>query len=59
MEIIKVSRVGLEGIVEGRPRARSEDKYRRVYRKLINHHAYRTRPYLTEPSLPNFTAEAV
>jgi hypothetical protein len=33
---------------EGRPLARSEDKYRRVWRKLIHHHAYRARPYLTE-----------
>jgi hypothetical protein len=34
---------------EGRPLARSEDKYRRVRRKLIHHHAYRARPYLTLP----------
>jgi hypothetical protein len=36
--------------VEGRPLARSEDKYRRVCRKLIHHHAYstsRTKPHLT------------
>jgi hypothetical protein len=32
---------------EGRPQARSEDKYRRVCWKLIHHHAYRTRPLLT------------
>jgi hypothetical protein len=32
---------------EGRPLARSEDKYRRVCRKLIHHHAYRTKPHLT------------
>jgi hypothetical protein len=32
---------------EGRPLARSEDKYRRVSRKLIHHHAYRTKPHLT------------
>jgi hypothetical protein len=36
--------------VEGRPLANSEDKYRRVCRKLIHHHAYRTKPYLTETS---------
>jgi hypothetical protein len=34
-------------IVEGRPLARSEDKYRRVCRKLIHHDAYRTKPHLT------------
>jgi hypothetical protein len=40
---------------EGRPLARSEDKYRRVRRKLIHHHAYRARPYLTltEKSSPS------
>jgi hypothetical protein len=32
---------------EGRPPARSEDKYRRVWRKLIHHHAYSIRPLLT------------
>jgi hypothetical protein len=32
---------------EGRPLARSEDKYRRVCRKLIHHHAHRAIPYLT------------
>jgi hypothetical protein len=32
-------------IDEGRPLARSEDKYRRVCRKLIHHYAYRTRPH--------------
>jgi hypothetical protein len=34
-------------IVEGKPLARSEDKHRRVCRKLIHHHAYRTKPHLT------------
>jgi hypothetical protein len=32
----------------GRPPARSEDKYRRVCWKFIHHHAYSTRPLLTE-----------
>jgi hypothetical protein len=32
---------------EGRPLARSEDKYKRVCWKLIHHYAYRTRPLLT------------
>jgi hypothetical protein len=32
---------------EGRPLARSEDKYRRVCKKLIHHHAYKTKPSLT------------
>jgi hypothetical protein len=35
---------------EGRPPARSEDKYRRVWRKLIHHHAYSIRPLLTDSS---------
>jgi hypothetical protein len=34
---------------EGRPLARSEDKYRRVCWKLIYHHVYRARPLLTLP----------
>jgi hypothetical protein len=30
---------------EGRPLARSEDKYRRVCRKLVYYYAYRTRAH--------------
>jgi hypothetical protein len=41
---------------EGRPLARSEDKYRRVCWKLIHHHAYRTRPLLTSATLPLSTS---
>jgi hypothetical protein len=32
--------------VEGRTLASSEDKYRRVCRKLIHYHTYRTKPHL-------------
>jgi hypothetical protein len=32
---------------EGRPLARSKDKYSRVCRKLIHHYAYRAKPHLT------------
>jgi hypothetical protein len=39
-------------IHEGRPLARTKDKYRRVCRKLIHHHAYRTRPHFGR-SRPN------
>jgi hypothetical protein len=35
---------------DGSAPVRSEDKYRRVCWKLIHHHAYSTRPLLTDPA---------